>query len=333
MVSLALRCFFFALLCSGLLILCSPAFPFGFYAHRKINRLAVFTLPPEMLFFYKPHADFLSERSVDPDRRAHAVKGEAQRHYIDIDHYGDRPFDQVPRQWAEAVGRFTEDTLQAHGVLPWHIFNMSTRLRRAFERRDPEQILLYSAHLGHYIADACTPLHTTKYYNGKNPSQRGVHALWESRLPELYASSFRFLTGRAEYLPDPLDRAWELIEISHQQIHVIYTVLDSLLEIFPPDRIHGYEMRGQALQRVYSLPFSESFQQGLGGMLESQMELAVKAVGDFWYTAWVNAGQPDLSSMAGRRPGLRLRRLIRQQEKQGEQTGRIRGRYPLPDTL
>ena len=29
----------------------------GFYGHKKINRMAVFTLPPEMLGFYKKHID------------------------------------------------------------------------------------------------------------------------------------------------------------------------------------------------------------------------------------------------------------------------------------
>jgi hypothetical protein len=65
---------------------------FGFFAHRKMNRMAVFTLPPEMIGFFKKHIEYLSERSIDPDRRAHAVQGEAPRHYIDIDHYGENPF-------------------------------------------------------------------------------------------------------------------------------------------------------------------------------------------------------------------------------------------------
>jgi hypothetical protein len=32
----------------------------GFYGHKRINRIAVFTLPPEMLGFYKEHIEFLT---------------------------------------------------------------------------------------------------------------------------------------------------------------------------------------------------------------------------------------------------------------------------------
>jgi hypothetical protein len=32
-------------------------------------------------------------------------------------------------------------------------------------------------------------------------------------------------------------------------------------------------------------------------MVESQMKKAVTATASFWYTAWVNAGKPDLSKL------------------------------------
>jgi hypothetical protein len=41
----------------------------GFYAHQQINRLAVFTLPVEMIPFFKKHIGFLSDNAVNPDKR------------------------------------------------------------------------------------------------------------------------------------------------------------------------------------------------------------------------------------------------------------------------
>ena len=32
-------------------------------------------------------------------------------------------------------------------------------------------------------------------------------------------------------------------------------------------------------------------------MIERRMRLAISSVASFWYTAWVNAGQPDLKSL------------------------------------
>ena len=103
----------------------------GFYAHKRINRMAVFTLPPELFTFYKKHIEFLTEHAIDPDKRRYASKGEAERHYIDIDHYvhnGEDPFDVVPKRWKDAVEKFSEDTLKAYGIVPWHIQRVKYKL-------------------------------------------------------------------------------------------------------------------------------------------------------------------------------------------------------------
>ena len=67
----------------------STTYSWGFYAHKRINRLSVFTLPPDMIVFYKKHIEFITEHAVDPDKRRYAVDGEAPRHFIDIDHYSE----------------------------------------------------------------------------------------------------------------------------------------------------------------------------------------------------------------------------------------------------
>ena len=35
----------------------------------------------------------------------------------------------------------------------------------------------------------------------------------------------------------------------------------------------------------------------LAGQVERQMKASIKAVADLWYTCWINAGQPDLSTL------------------------------------
>jgi len=59
----------------------------GFFAHKQINRIAVFTLPTELIGFYKDNIEFITEHAVDPDKRRYAVTGEAERHFIDLDRY------------------------------------------------------------------------------------------------------------------------------------------------------------------------------------------------------------------------------------------------------
>jgi hypothetical protein len=315
-----------------LLMLLPPldANTFGFFAHRKINRMAVFTLPPEMIGFFKLHVEYLAERAIDPDRRAHAVEGEAPRHYIDIDHFGENPFEVMPRNWRDAMEEFSEDTLMEHGVLPWHIHVMMGRLTRAFEDRDVDRILYIAANIGHYISDACTPLHTSKYYNGRTPEQRGIHALWESRLPELFADGFNYFVGRSKYIDSSLDKAWELIRNSHLKVDTVYQVYDSLMTVFAPDQVYAHEMRGQSNVRAFSSEFSAAFEAGMNGMAERQMRLAVMSVGDFWFTAWVNAGQPDLYRLETRAISLRHRRMLEREQDHWKQVAEPVGR-PNPE--
>jgi hypothetical protein len=80
----------------------------GFFGHRRINRLATFTLPPEMIRFYKTHLEYITEHSVDPDKRRYATKHEAPRHYIDLDQWGVYPFSNLPRYWTDVLLLYTE---------------------------------------------------------------------------------------------------------------------------------------------------------------------------------------------------------------------------------
>jgi hypothetical protein len=51
--------------------------------------------------------------------------------------------------------------------------------------------------------------------------------------------------------------------------------------------------------RVYSRNFSTAYHEMLAGQVEHRMRQSIKMVGDFWFTAWVDAGQPDLLELAG----------------------------------
>jgi len=80
----------------------------GFFGHKHIGRLAVFTLPSEMIGFYKQNIEWITEHSPDPDRRRYALKAEAPRHYIDLDHWGKPPFPELTRDWLTDAMRHTD---------------------------------------------------------------------------------------------------------------------------------------------------------------------------------------------------------------------------------
>ncbi len=273
----------------------------GFYGHRRINRMAVLSLPPEMIGFYKANIEFITAHAIDPDKRRYASKNEAPRHYIDIDHYakeGGDPFKLMPRYWKDAVEKYTEDTLKAYGIVPWHVSSMTYYLQKAFEERDANAILRLSADLGHYIADAHVPLHTTENYNGQMTGQKGIHGLWESSIPEIKADDYDYLVGRATYIRSPINTIWEAVEASHSHVEDVLRLEKELHHEFPSDQKYIMNQRGQNLVQQYSKEYVNQYDQRMGNMVEERMRKAIGLIGSYWYTAWVNAGQPNLTDIS-----------------------------------
>lgn len=159
----------------ALISITTESYCWGFYAHKKINYLAVFLLPPQMLVLYEPNIDLLSEHAVDPDKRRYAVAAEVPRHFIDIDHYGKFPYAELSHKWNDAIEKFGEDTLLAYGIVPWHIEIMQKRRTKAYKEKNFASIMKNSADIGHYIADAHVPLHASTNHNGQLTGQLGIH--------------------------------------------------------------------------------------------------------------------------------------------------------------
>lgn len=252
-----------------------------------------------MMVLYKPNIDFLAEHSVDPDKRRYAMDEEGPRHYIDIDRYGVYPYDSLPRKWNDAVAKYTEDTLQRHGIVPWWVQIMQARLTVAFREKNAAKILKLSAEIGHYIADAHVPLHASSNHNGQFTNQRGIHGFWESRVPELLAGKeWSFFIGKADVIKNPADFIWKRVLESAAAADSVLKIEAALTKAFPADQKFAFEERNGKIVRQYSSSFSKAYDEKLNGMIERRMRQSVYAVASFWYTAWVAAGQPDLKGMA-----------------------------------
>ncbi|HUR29835.1 MAG TPA: zinc dependent phospholipase C family protein [Saprospiraceae bacterium] len=338
----------------------------GFFGHKLINRVAVYTLPTELISWYKPHIDYLAEHAVDPDKRRYATRHEAVRHYIDLDHWGEFPFDHLPRYWDQVLALniqlysildsdttyllkaipleqwsdsipdknnrldlvrkfylpqyyedeqiiscdslmmifpslnctvesliYMEDVFTEHGIVPYHLQSMQRRLTNAFKSSDLESIIRTSAEMGHYIADACVPLHTTSNYNGQLTNQVGIHAFWESRIPELFAvEEFDMVVGTAEYIEDPTTYFWNLVMDSHKEVDKVLNLEKELSLTYPTDKQFCFEDRLNQTVRTQCSSYAEAYHIAMDKMVEDRFRVAVKAVGNSWYTAWIDAGQP-----------------------------------------
>ncbi|MCU0442143.1 MAG: zinc dependent phospholipase C family protein [Bacteroidia bacterium] len=275
------------------------AFTWGFFAHQLINRLAVFTLPTSLLSFYKGNIEYITVHAVDPDKRRYTDTSEAVRHYIDLDYYEQSyPVDTVPKWWKDAVAKYSEDTLLEYGIVPWHIYQLSFKLTEAFKAKDKDRILHYSADIGHYIGDAHVPLHATLNYNGQLTNQHGIHGFWESRLPELFSSDYSFFVGRAVYIDDILGAAWRASATSFAAKDSVLQFEATLSKQYPSDAQYTLVTKGQKQVKTYSEGYAKAYHQALNGQVERRMRESIWLIGSIWYTCWVNAGQPDLGTIA-----------------------------------
>lgn len=378
----------------------SPQAPdtWGFFAHRRINRLAVLTLPPDMMVFYKKNIDWVADRAVYPDMRRYATRNEGPRHFIDLDVHGSYPFEGLPRDFTDALMQNTElvaitssrDTLQVvqkgqtlpkgyrnwfaksvlpafyqgndqvpieaseelreligwtdtlpwrtllfaehlseHGIVPWHLQRMQERLTRAFRQRDPGSILKLSAEFGHYIADACVPLHTCSNYNGQKTGQDGIHGFWESRIPELFADEqYDYFVGKPDYIPDTQAFFWDIVLESHLLVDSVLSVEQQLRRTFPSDRQMCPELRGRTLFTLPCAEFAAAYQSALNNMVERRMRRAIRATASAWMTAWIDAGQPNLREFGAQSPSAadeEEAETLRKAAEAGKMIGREEG--------
>jgi hypothetical protein len=365
----------------------------GFFGHKRINRLAVFTLPSDMMPLFKKEIEYISEHAIDPDKRRFAVPTEGYRHYINLDRWSFLPQDKLEAQIlhtdiflvtdksdtlqlidyqtirkykkdyylkSKAIRRlfgrdsitvadsfyrkffiynlakiqpddplsistdslknlfqkeqfslkgikaaFAKDRLTLHGILPYHLQTVQKQLTDAFAKKDKNRILKLSAEMGHYLADAHVPLHTTSNYDGQQTQQSGIHAFWESRLPELFADArYDFYVGKAVYIEKPREYFWNIISASNKLAINVLQIEKKLSATFSADKKYCIEIANGVSYQKPCYEYAEAFHNELAGMVEAQMQHAILALGSVWYTAWVDAGQPDLSKLSEPVPNI-----------------------------
>jgi hypothetical protein len=359
----------------------------GFFAHKRINRLAVFTLPEAMLPLFKPNIDYITEQAVAPDKRRFIVPNEGFRHYINLDRWAFLPQEKLEAQilhtdifligergdttllidnqsirklkrdyylkaktMKKLFGRdsiivgdstfrrffinnlskiqpdenltisydsiahffkkerlilrgvfksaFAKDRLTINGILPFHLIALQRQLTEAFMAKNQDRILKIAAEMGHYIADAHVPLHTVSNYDGQQTNQNGIHAFWESRLPELFTDNqYDFLVGQAVYFDNPKKQYWQIIFASNKLVAKTLRIEKEVAAAFEVDKKYCPETVNRTTIQKQCFDFAEAYHNRLGGMVEARMQDAILAVGSAWYTAWVDAGQPDLSNL------------------------------------
>ncbi|MGH9454106.1 MAG: hypothetical protein ACRD2O_09085, partial [Terriglobia bacterium] len=133
--------------------------------------------------------------------------------------------------------------------------------------------------MAHYAADITQPLHTVANFDGQLTGQSGVHSRFESEMVNALADGWRLQVAPAAEIPNLDRRIFDEYVRSYAEASAVFAAdrnAVSGLSYFDP----RYFSRFCALA---------------GPLAEKRLEDAASFTGSLWYTAWVKAGNPDLS--------------------------------------
>ncbi len=267
----------------ALISFCSlqAAFGWGENAERLVASKAIDTLPDEMQPFFAANRQFLvahvadSQEALSPDSTASLNQHNS---FIELDHYGQFPFLELPRSYDAAVRKFSRRTVERYGLLPWQIGLYSQKLTDALRMKDWGEARLSAAILAHYVAAAHDPFNTTVNGDGKVSDQPGVNERFSSGLVDRYQLFFFVKPNEAAFIRDPTDHAFDMTLSAHSWLE----------NILLADRT------AHAGLTAYGDEYYDRFYAQAGAVLIRQLSDASTDVGSYWMTAWINAGRPEL---------------------------------------
>ncbi|MEO6670027.1 MAG: hypothetical protein ABIN36_11160, partial [Ferruginibacter sp.] len=139
-------------------------------------------------------------------------------------------------------------------------------------------------------------------HDGQLTNQKGIHSFFEAQLPEYFGDAYNYKIDNAVYLNDVAAATWDLIKHSNSLADSLLLIERNLRAAFPAEKMFRINANGDTVKNKFGLAtrsseYAEAYHKALNGMVEKQLRHAIQDVANFWYTAWVNAGKPDLGEL------------------------------------
>lgn len=297
---------------SALLVICCS---WGFLVHRTVNQLAIYELPKEILPFFYQHKEYLVTNAPRPDLRRNEDNTEATRHFIDLEMYENPSSPSMPVYWNDAVKKYTKDSLLKYGYVPYQVVFTQQKLIEAFKMQNKDSILFYAADLGHYIGDANVPLHTTVNYDGQLTGQKGLHSLWETMIPEIEIGNYQLSSQhKATYLKNPAAAVWAAVRHAASLVPELLEKEKEVSKQFTDEQKYRIQIRRGKESKSYTSAFAKAYAEALHKSINEQLLHSADLLADFWYTAWVDAGKPDMKPLVKDWSAIQDQQLTRELE-------------------
>ena len=261
--------------------MCNLAFGWGRTGHQIINGNFGANLPPALHFITEKSSFYVAHAS-DADDRKSSDPGESPRHFIDIDYYPEFNEGLLSHDYDSLCAEYGKSTVSEKGTLPWAINSAYNMLVVYMENQDWNSADRTIADLGHYIGDACQPLHCTQNYDGAMTGNRWIHSRFESGLLDRYQGSVAMNGGLAERLDtSALEFAFRVISESNSKVGAIMNA-DTYAKGVDPSYGSDY----------YSAMWSR-----LDTLITDQLNAASEALSSLVYSAWLEAGSPSMTGV------------------------------------
>jgi hypothetical protein len=263
-----------ALFLASFALSAGPAAAWGLAAHQAVTGRAIDTLPKGLKEYYKAH------RLEMPTLSLEATAGdEGPERRFAADRMLPFPFLDLPRTEASLKERYPEAAEKA-GRLPWLIQESYGRLVEAFRAKDKARILAESDTLAALVTDLHNPLALTDNADGQKTGQHGLWTRFSVRLPEVLHGMNRLKldADAAHFLDQPKEHVFSMLNAT-------YVWLDNVL--YEEDLAH----RGQS---DYGDIYYEDLAGRQGPIVRERLSRAAGNAGSYWYTAWTDAGRPEL---------------------------------------
>ena len=265
------------------LILPNPSFPWGRKGHAIINANAVSLMPAPVNSFFLFYKDSLALLVGEPDEWKKRNPKLRNRHFIDLDMLDVFPFRNIPVSYKEALSRFGRKKLRRAGILPWAIEIHYKSLVKTFRRRKWKYVRNDLIALAHYIGDGHQPLHLTANYDGRKTNNPGIHSRYETELLERFPE--KYINLPKKHLVKPT----RIIKFLNRRSFNF--MIQSYTQIEP---INKADIRCKHNRPNYNSAYFACFEKEIGSKLRTQLARAASQVSAFWFSAWIEAGKPEM---------------------------------------
>ena len=254
------------------------AYAWGPQAHLLADDWAIGTLPPNLQNYFQSNRSFILAHANDPEEWIKKDRYEGMRHYIFLNKYGTFPYLELPHSYKAAVNKYGLGRITRNGVLPWQVGEYSLKLTNDFRAHNWKQAKLDGAALAFYVADTHDPLHTTQNYDGQLTGQTGLERRFGTDLVERYSHFFMFRPDIASKVSDPTEYAFQMILEAHTWVDQII-----LADLVALDALPGH-----------TDDYYDRFYSSVGSTAMKEISESAHDIGSYWYSAWLNAGRPEL---------------------------------------